>query len=109
VKVSEMEARESKTLVDGDPMKEPSWPLWTLTKAFRIVLLTVLWTGLGMGVGLFCGIFGMLAAGAIQHRTPDMSMAYRYISIPAAVCSGSCAFIWNAARAAQAAARKRMK
>src|ERR1700694_1974778 len=55
VKVGEMEARGSKTLVDGEPRKEPSWLLWTLMKGFRVVLLTMLWTGLGMGVGLFCG------------------------------------------------------
>jgi hypothetical protein len=106
VKVSEMEARGNKTLVGGEPMKQPSWLVWTLMKGGRVVLLTVLWSGLGMGVGLFCGILGVLARAAMLHLTPDMSMAYRYVSIPVAICSGSCAFIWNLVRACQAAARK---
>lgn len=101
-----MEARGSKTLLGGEPLREPSWLVWTLMKAGRVVFLTVLWTGLGMGVGLFCGILGLLALGALHHQMPEMSMAYRYISIPVAVCSGSGAFLWNVARALQAAGRK---
>ena len=69
MKVSEMEARGSKTLVAGEPMREPSWLVWTLMKGFRVVVLTVLWTGLGMGVGLFCGIIGVAAWSAIH--APD--------------------------------------
>jgi hypothetical protein len=98
-----MEARGSKTLLPGEPMKEPSWLVWTLMKLTRLVLLTVLWSGLGMGVGLFCGIVGVLARAAMQHATPDMSMAYRYVSIPVAVVCGSCAFLWNLRRTLQAA------
>ena len=107
MKVSEMEARGSKTLVGGEPMREPSWPVWTLMKSFRVLFLTVLWAGLGMGVGLFCGILGVLAVGALRHQAPDMSMAYRYVSIPVAICSGSCAFVWNVFRVAQAAGERR--
>jgi hypothetical protein len=107
VKLSEMEARGSKTLVDGEPMREPSWLVWSLMKGFRVLFLTVLWAGLGMGVALFCGILGVLAFSALQHRTPDMSMAYRYISIPVAIVCGSCAFCWNVFRVAQAAGRRR--
>ena len=102
-----MEARGSKTLVGGEPMKQPSWLVWTLMKGFRIVLLTVLWTGLGMGVGLVCGIVGVLAWSAMAHRTPDMSMAYRYVSIPVAISIGGCAFVWNVVGAFQAAAKRR--
>ncbi len=86
MKVSEMEARGSKTLVGSEPMRQPSWLVWTLMKGFRVVVLTVLWSGLGMGAGLFCGIMGVMIAGALMHRTPDMSMAYRYVSIPVAIC-----------------------
>jgi uncharacterized BrkB/YihY/UPF0761 family membrane protein len=107
VKVSEMEARGSKTLVAGEPMKQPNLLVWTLMKGFRVLLLTVLWTGLGMGVGLFCGILGVLLVSVALHRTPDMSMAYRYVSIPLAICSGSCAFLWNVVRTCQAAVKKR--
>lgn len=102
-----MEARGSKTLVSSEPRKQPSWPVWMLMKGFRMVLLTVLWAGLGMGVGLFCGILGVLVFSAMRHLTPDMSMAYRYVSIPAAVVSGSGALLWNLVRNCQAAAKRR--
>jgi hypothetical protein len=103
VKVSEMEARGSKTLVASEPMKQPSWLMWTVMKGCRLVLLTLLWAGLGMGAGLFCGIVGLVIASAMAHRTPDMTMAYREISIPVAMVSGSCAFVWNLGRTIQAA------
>lgn len=109
MKLSEMEARGSKTLVDGQPMKQPNWLVWTLMKTFRLVLLTVLWTGVGMGAGLFCGILGVVIASAFMHRTPDMSQAYRNISIPVAILSGSCAFLWNLVRTLQAAQRRRAR
>ena len=105
--VSEMEARGSKTLLAGEAMREPSWLVWTLMKCSRVIVLTVLWAGLGMGVGLFCGIIGVAAWSAITQRTPDMSMAYRNISIPLAICCGSCAFAWNVVRTLQAAAKRR--
>jgi hypothetical protein len=102
-----MEARGTKTLVGGKPVKEPGWPVWLLMKGFRLVLLTVLWSGLGMGVGLFCGIVGVVAWGAIQHQTPEMDLAYRHVSIPIALCSGSCAFLWNLMRTVQAGVKRR--
>jgi hypothetical protein len=102
-----MEARGSKTLVASEPIKHPTWLVWTLMKGARVVLLTVLWTGLGMGLGLFCGIIGLLIRSAILHLTPDMSMAYRSFSIPVAITSGSCAFLWNVMRTVQAAGKRR--
>ncbi len=109
MKLSEMEARGSKTLVNGEPMKQPSWLVWTLMKTIRLVLLTVLWTGLGMGAGLFCGILGVVIASALKHTAPDMSLAYRHISIPVAILSGGCAFLWNLVRTLQAAQRRRAR
>lgn len=108
VNLSEMEARGSKTLLSSQPRKEPGLLSWTVVKVFRVVVLTVLWSGLGMGVGLFCGIMGVAVGSAILHRAPQMDMAYRSISIPLAILCGSCAFLWNAARTIQAAA-ERMK
>ncbi len=107
MKLSEMEARGSKTLGHSQPMKQPNWLVWTLMKGLRLVLLTVLWSGLGMGGGLFCGILGVVIASALKHTTPDMSLAYRNISIPVAIVSGSCAFLWNLVRTWQAAAQRR--
>jgi hypothetical protein len=102
-----MEARGSKTLVASEPVAQPSWLVWSLMKGFRMLLLTVLWTGLGMGVGLFCGILGVIVGSAILHRTPEMDMAYRNISIPVAICTGSGALLWNLVRTIQAAAQRR--
>jgi len=107
LKLWEMEARGSKTMVAAEPMLRPSWPVWTLMKSVRIVLLTVLWSGLGMGVGLFCGIFGLMVSAAIQHQTPEMELAYRHVAIPVAICAGGCALLWNLVRTVQAAAARR--
>jgi hypothetical protein len=59
-----------------------------------------------MGVGLFCGILGLVSWSALAHRAPEMSMAYRNVAIPAALCCGTGAFLWNLGRVCQAAARK---
>ncbi len=107
VKGSDMEARGSKTLAGGEPVREPSWPAWMLMKVFRLVTLTVFWTGLGMGVGLFCGIAGVMAWSAMAHRTLEMEIAYRDVAIPLAACTGSCAFLWNLLRTVQAVVRRR--
>ncbi len=57
-----------------------------------MLLLTVLWTGLGMGVGLFCGIVGLVSWSAITRRTPEMDLAYRN------VCDSGCDLLRAAAR-----------
>ena len=101
VKISEMEARGSKTLVAIEPMREPSWQVWTLMKGSRVAVLTLLWAGVGMGVGLFCGIIGVLVMSLVQHRALDLSMAYRYIATPVAAVIGSGAFVWNLFRVVQ--------
>jgi hypothetical protein len=99
----------SKTLVAGDPMRQPSWMVWTLMKGFRLLLLTALWSGLGMGAGLFGGIVVLMAAAVIHNRMPRMDIAYRNISIPVAIVAGSCAFLWNLVRTVQAAAQRRKR
>ena len=88
-------------------MRQPSWLVWTLMKGFRLLLLTMLWSGLGMGAGLFGGIAVLMAAAVIHNRMPQMDLAYRQISIPAAIVVGSCAFVWNLVRTVQAAAQRR--
>ena len=109
MKISEMEARGSKSLVSGEPMREPSWLVWTLMKGFRVVVLTVLWAGLGMAVGLFTGILVVIAGSLLQHHAPEMSLAYRHISIPVAIVSGSCAFLWNGYGMLKAAGERRRR
>lgn len=103
---SEMEARGSKTLVASERMSRPSWAVWTLMRALRVVLLTVLWTGVGMGAGLFCGILGLMVAAAIRHQAPEMELAYRHFAIPVAIGVGGCALLWNLVRTMQAAAER---
>ena len=100
------EARGSRNLLGGEPTRQPSWLVWTVMKGFRLLFLTLLWAGVGMGVGLFGGILGLMTAGAIHHQMPAMDLAYRRISIPVAIASGSCAFLWNLMRTVQAAVRR---
>jgi hypothetical protein len=101
-----MESRGSKTLLPSEPMRRPSWFVWTLMKGFRLLLLTVFWSGLGMGAGLFSGIVVLVTMGVLRHRMPPMDLAYRQGAIPAAILAGSCAFVWNLVRTVQAAVRR---
>jgi hypothetical protein len=101
-----MEARGSKTLSTVEPSRQPSWLVWALMKGFRLLFLTVLWSGLGMGLGLLTGILVLMTAGALHHRMPEMDVAYRQIAIPFALFTGGCAFLWNLMRTLQAAARR---
>ena len=98
-----MDPRGSKTLLPSAPMRQPSWFVWTLMKGFRMLVLTVLWSGLGMGVGLFGGIVVLMTLGIVHHRMPPMELAYRQGAIPSAIIAGSCAFVWNLVRTVQAA------
>jgi hypothetical protein len=106
VNSTEREPGESKTLLAGEPMRQPSWLVWSVMNGFRVLMLTVLWAGFGMGLGLFCGILVLMTVGAIHHQMPPMDLAYRRISIPAAIATGSGAFLWNLGRTVQAAARR---
>jgi uncharacterized BrkB/YihY/UPF0761 family membrane protein len=63
--------------------------------SFRTVLFAVLFTALGMGVGLLLGIIGTVVLAAVHHVQPDMANAYRYAAAPLALASGSCALVWN--------------
>jgi hypothetical protein len=102
IKVSEMEARGSKSLVGGQPLKEPSWLIWTLMKLTRIIWLTAMFAGLGMGLGLLFGILGVIARAAITHAPANLTLSYRAAGFPAAIVFGGCALVWNLLRTAQA-------
>jgi hypothetical protein len=65
------------------------------TAIFRILILTGLFAGAGMGLGLFFGIFGAILYGAVQHVHVDMAIAYRDVAIPLAVISALGAFVYN--------------
>ncbi len=102
MKVSEMEARGRRRWWPANRGKSRAGWCGRVMKGFRIVLLTVLWSGLGMGAGLFCGIVGVVAWSAISTGRRIWHLAYRSISIPVAIVSGSCAFLWNLMRTLQA-------
>jgi hypothetical protein len=101
-----MESRGSKTLLPSQPRRRPSWPVWALMKSFRLLALTALWGGVGMGAGLFGGILVLMTVGVLHHRMPEMNLAYRRVAIPAAIVAGICAFLWNLVRTVQAALRR---
>jgi hypothetical protein len=71
----------------------------------RILLLTLIFAALGMGLGLFFGILGAVLYGAVRHTHVDMAMAYRAVAIPFAITFGSCAFLYNAVLSIRRAAR----
>jgi hypothetical protein len=64
-----------------------------LGSAVRVLFATLIFTGAGMGVGLFLGIIGMIAYGLAAGIQPDMRNAYRHFAIPVALTIGSIAFL----------------
>ena len=85
MKVSEMEARGSKTLVAGEPMREPSWLVWTLMKGFRVAAADGAVDAARHGRGTVLRHCGRGGAGARLHTsTPEMDLAYRN------VCDSGC-------------------
>ena len=59
----------------------------------RVVLITLVLTGLTFAVSLFVGILGMLAFGLLRGHLPDMRLAYRHFALPIAATAGTLAFI----------------
>jgi hypothetical protein len=98
--------QESKTLLASRPRRQPSWPVWLAMKGFRLLFLTVLWSGLGMGVGLLTGIALLMTGAVIHQRMPPMDLAYRQIAIPTAIFAGGCALLWNLWRTVLAGIRR---
>ena len=75
--------------------KAPSHAGRFFTSLFRILMLTVLFAALGMGLGLFFGILGTAIYGGIKHMHVDLAMAYRDVAIPLAVVCALGAFVYN--------------
>lgn len=73
--------------------KQPTPLARLLVSAARVLFTTLIFTGAGMGVGLFLGIIGMIAYGLAAHVQPDMRNAYRHFAIPVALTIGSIAFL----------------
>ena len=76
----------------------PKWYVRLIMVSFRTVLFTLFFAALGMGVGLLGGIIFTVVLAAVHGVSPNMTHAYRYVAIPLALTSGSCAFVWNVFR-----------
>ncbi len=67
--------------------KAASKPRWYLIPA-RILLATFLLTLLSFAVSLLLGILGVLITARLRGVPPNLTAAYRYIALPAAVTVG---------------------
>jgi hypothetical protein len=63
------------------------------TSTMRVLFTTLLFTAAGMGAGLFLGILGTALYGIMSGGKIDMTNAYKHVAIPAAIVSGSAAFV----------------
>ena len=64
-------------------------------KSFRTLFVTLLFTLLGMGIGLMAGILWYAIGGAIRGVHPNMALAYRHIAICVAMGFGGCALLYQ--------------
>jgi hypothetical protein len=62
-------------------------PRWYLIPV-RVLLATFLLTLLSFAVSLLLGILGVLIAARLRGVPPNLTAAYRYIALPAAVTVG---------------------
>jgi uncharacterized membrane protein len=59
----------------------------------RVLLITLVLTGLTFAVSLFVGILGLLGWGLFHGHLPDMRLAYRHFALPIAATVGTVAFV----------------
>ena len=74
--------------------------------SFRICFVTLLLTGLGMGLGLFVGILTTVIGGAITHHAIDLTRAYKVFAIPSAIIFGSATFVFQVVKSVREAVRR---
>jgi hypothetical protein len=67
-------------------------PRWYWIPA-RILLVTLVLTGLAFAVSLLLGILGLALGARLRGVPADMTLAYRGIAIPAAAMSGTVVLI----------------
>jgi len=70
----------------------PSSPRWYLIPA-RVLLVPFLLTLLTFAVSLLLGILGTVTLARIRGIHPNMTLAYRHVALPAAVCVGVIVFV----------------
>jgi ABC-type dipeptide/oligopeptide/nickel transport system permease component len=61
--------------------RQPHW-YWI---PVRVLLVTFLLTLLSFAVSLLLGILGTLISAALRGTHPDVTIAYKYVALPAAV------------------------
>ncbi len=61
----------------------------------RVLFLTIIFTGLGMALGLFIGIVSTGLLNASRHGALDMALAYRRVAIPTAIVFGAGALLFQ--------------
>ena len=66
------------------------------TSTVRVLFTTLLFTGGGMGAGLFLGILGSVLFGLLPGHQVDMTNAYKHVAIPVAILAGSVALVGSA-------------
>jgi uncharacterized BrkB/YihY/UPF0761 family membrane protein len=72
----------------------------------RILFVTVLFTLIGMGAGLFAGIIGVVVLAFVKDIHPDMQTAYLRVAIPTAIVFGTIALIYNVAQEIRRAGKR---
>jgi hypothetical protein len=75
------------------PIAKPSAFSVVFVSVVRVLFATLLFTAGGMGVGLFLGILGTVAWGAIHGGRIDMRNAYLHVAIPCAILTGTTALV----------------
>ena len=71
------------------PASKPNWHLIPM----RVLLVSFLLMLLFFAVSLLLGILGLVIAARLRGLHPNLTIAYRYIALPAAVTAGAIALI----------------
>lgn len=67
------------------PARTPRW-FWI---PLRVLVFTVLCTLIAFAVSLLLGIIGVVAGAKVRGGTPNMTVAYREVALPAALAVGA--------------------
>ncbi|MFZ0731430.1 MAG: hypothetical protein WAM79_03805 [Candidatus Sulfotelmatobacter sp.] len=60
----------------------------------RALMITFIGSLLVFAVTLLFSIFGVVITGALYHRHPDMTIAYRHIAIPVGIAAAVIIFVF---------------
>lgn len=75
------------------------------TVVVRTLFVTLVFTLLGMGLGLFAGIIAMVVVAFLKNVYPDMQVAYLKIALPTAAVFGLTALVYKMVQEVRRAAR----